>query len=189
MIKKIWYPTEEVVIIARYGTVPLLPILFLPIFFSGLNSHGALLILFLLFIIRGIISIRGAYTLPFEVTLRAYNKNVAVGGKRRTFYRFLSFCFPIVPAALVFAVPAFSYQMVAVVTIIATLFLGFSCISKMAYFLISFIYIGSSIVLSGIQGGIVDVIICVLLITLIYPNSIAAYIALDKYRELQAIKR
>jgi len=179
MFKLIWNPTGSLMSMARHSFAILLPIIFVLIFILGISSSTFFALVFLLLVVRGIIIIRGSYTLPYSefdsLSFQLRGKESSIG---ILILRGLSLIFPITAVYLLISLPGFSYIFFSGIMLVGLLFLPRAKVSSLLFLLMFLLCNVSSLIISGMKAGISGIYVCVLLIMIVSVESFANHVSL-----------
>ena len=182
MINQIWNPSEAILISVKQSFLFIIPLTILIIAASvvtGLNSLFFPVILCFLSI-RGIIIVRGVFVLPTEVIISIFNYgNPTLRIGNTCLILFLLFL-PIVSTVTLFFTTDSFYLLFTITALIAVGLLASASFSRYKYALLSAFYIVMSLVISWLQASFEGVMICIILILLLYPESYSKHLILRK---------
>ena len=182
MINQIWNPSETILISVKQSFLFIIPLTILIIAASvatGLNSLFFPVILCFLSI-RGIIIVRGVFVLPTEVIISIFNYGNPTSRISNTYLIFFLLFLPIISTVTLLFTPNGFYLLFTITALIAVGLLASASFSRCKYALLSAFYIVTSLVISWLQDSSEGVMICIILILLLYPESYSKHLILGK---------
>ena len=163
---------------ARYLFVFLCPFILAVIVFLPSLVILAGILMIASFAIRAVIVVRAASTLPVEDDLIGKYRNVKP--QKRRFHKYLSLFLPAVSLVTLIVAPRYFYVGFGIMAFFGLASMSYADLPMWLFVPLSSLYVIAPLTISGLQAGHNAVLVFLLIAVFIYPETLAAFLELNK---------
>ena len=180
MLRRLWGPTDNDFLLFRLAGLLVLPavlLLLLPIDFllpDSLASRISLGVFVMVVLVRGVILVRGAYTLPVgEADIDKYK---AMSERSRQTFRVAGFVLPLASTAILLFKPELFLVSFGTSAFLSIVFLSISLVATAVFTLVVVVLSAISFTVVAIQDSMGSALVTLILVGVIVPQAFSTFV-------------
>lgn len=179
LIRRIWFPTKQDILLSSRIYPSLLPIILIGNVFVSLPTITMILVI-IAFTLQATVLVRGARTLPIEKDFE--NKYSEISGKKRKINMYISLFLPLFSTVFIPIIPNYFFIIFIVAIAIAITAMVYSGFNTALFCSVSLLYLIVTFVIFALQGNFRGFILLFIFVFLGLPYLFSFFVKINRVR-------